>query len=365
MNDDPIDTEPIDDDEFGQRLRDAVPEPGPGYWQTIDATLTDIERDTDGSVVRLMDMTNSQTPTTIRRRAPLLAAAAIVVLVGAIAGVIAISQRATDDSLDVAAEPPDPTMTADIGDSADTPSSDPSCYLGDETPIGLVVRLEETADGVISAATYFAPGGADDTIVTVAEGTILDDGRTLQMLEVTVGAGIVSTQLWQRTDVGLFLGEDVAARLTDCEQVSAQLGAIDGAVAAQANDPLEEMRARGELSGADPAIEPGTYCFANREEGFPSDRYIRLTVNDDATATAAISDDEPPSATATASGSFTTPTELVMRVERSADSEPVTTTLEVWRFEPLTGRLTNGPLFFTLDPVSCADVDGAFEPGQD
>ena len=368
MSDEPIDGGGSDDEALRRRLRNAVPEPGPGYWPAIDETLADIEGDTDRSVVRLTDMSNHPNPST-RRRLVLAAAAAAIVIVGVVGVLISLG---SDDTTDVATDndqaqattdgEPQPT-TGDIDEATDDPpaAAETLCYRVEELPSGIVVRLQTDDTGTVSAATYFDSRGPGEASISVAEGTVLADGETLQMLEVPLGEGVVGTRLWQLNANGLFLGEGEPAALSvDCGDVAAELAAIDAAVAALPVDPIEEMRQRGELSGSNPAIAAGTYCFASDAEEHPSERFIRLIVADDGSVTAATSNSEQSSVRGVAAGSFSTPTEMVMNVERVIDSAPPSSSLEVWQVMPLTGELIHGPLMFTLDPIDCTEIDQMF-----
>ena len=352
----------VADDDFARRLRDAIPEPSPSYWGAIDAVLADIAGDTDRSVVRLMDMPDQPTTSTTRRPLVVMAAAAAgLVLVAAVAiFLLATSDGSTDLATDTVDEIPPTTLNAPGPTDGGTVSPSVSCYLGDETPIGLVVRLEEGEGRAMSAATHFAPGDGAEVTVTLAEGRVLDDTRTLQMLEVTLGDGAVSTVLWQRTEAGLVLAEDVAVRSVDCTQVAAELKAIDDALAGLSADPLDQTQQWSQLTGSDLALAVGTYCFANDDEEAPFERFVRLTINDDATVTAVTSDGSQPVVTGNATGRFSTPIDMVMTVDRSVESQPANTSLEVWRFVPLTGELIQGPLFVTFDPVDCNEIDRIF-----
>lgn len=352
MSDEPI--EGNGSDALRRRLRDAVPEPGSGYWAAIDETLADIEGDTDRSMVRLTDVTTQPNAST-RRRLVLASAAAIIAIVGAVALVVSLrSEETTDLAADNEEDQPTP-------DDKPQPAADTACFRVEETPAGVVVRLRTDDTGTIAAATYFDPAGTAEPTITVAEGTVLDDGETLQMLEVPLGEGTVSTRLWQRNANGLFLGEGMQAAVSvECGDVSTELAAIDAAVAALPVDPIEDMRQRGELSGSNPAIDAGTYCFASDAEEHPSERFIRLVVADDGSVTARTSNGEQSSVRGLADGSFSTPTEMVMSVERVIDSAPPASSLEVWQVVPLTGELVHGPLMFTLDPVDCTEIDKMF-----
>lgn len=144
-------------DELRSHLQGRIPNPAPGYWEDIDERLARVERDqdhaklpdTDVSAVRLTDMEDNRSendPAAASkgewwRNGKVLAAAALLLVVGL--GAVAIANRSSDDSVDLATATEQP---AD-GASADTDATDGSGEVGDEPATD---ANEEPANGEIA-----------------------------------------------------------------------------------------------------------------------------------------------------------------------------------------------------------------------
>jgi hypothetical protein len=136
------------DDKLHDALRTAVPEPGPGYWRSIDARLaaitpeladtsadtleqpTDTPMETSGQVIRLTTMNTHETPRD-RRSFTLVAVAAAIAALAIGAGALALT-RSDDDQTELA-------ITDAVPQTTDTTTP----AIGPETTIANVPAATE------------------------------------------------------------------------------------------------------------------------------------------------------------------------------------------------------------------------------
>ncbi len=373
-------TDRSDERQLGRQLGDAVPAPGPGYWERIDAALAEVEEnpDTAKPVVRLTGMNDAFNQRSSRQYI-LAAAAAILLVVASVAGISALAgddpanletDTANGDAPtgnaptgDVETTDPltddevtgDETGTGDGDDAADDEAAalEPGsiCFQGTVPSTELIVRVDVFGDNSVLTATYLP--GEGDPVVTVGDGTLGDDGTTMELVERTIGGdGDVETQLWSMSDDSLGLAEDVLADRVECDEVSEQLAALDDVLATNPIDPAQP-------GAPQPALDAGTYCFANQED-HPGDDQITLVVADDGTVTAATSSaavDDSPAVEGKATGRFTTSNEMVVDVTRTPAGGDPSSQQEVWTLDDDAGSLTFGAVFLTNNQVPCDEVE--------
>lgn len=171
------------DDELGEFLRSEVPEPGADYWSNIDSMLDGVESQreeivtnvqTDDNVIRLTDMTVTQTPPVTHpqnRSARLLVAAALVVVVG-FGMVFAINRSQTTVPLETTNDGAPPASTPAPGEDVDSTST-----------------TEAQGDAISTGRTCYSDG----TVVITID--VADNGSfTGWQVPVGFAAGIGDTQ---------------------------------------------------------------------------------------------------------------------------------------------------------------------------
>lgn len=176
-----------DNDDFGRRLRDAIPEPRPGYWAAIHANLAQIEAeedfdenpDTDSGLIRRTDMTNTNPPTNSPRsnRSTVFAAAAALLLIVGL-GAAALFYRGNDNDdvseVDVAAQPDGdpspsapPTNSGDAAPTAPATASVTGVTFGDaESPVGGTVKKVTLSGPETSVMVRCDQGGFEPFVFT-------------------------------------------------------------------------------------------------------------------------------------------------------------------------------------------------------
>ncbi len=160
----------MNDDELRDALRHDVPRPGAGYWDRIDATLdaaadgvptssedSSGEMEIPGEVIRLTDM-NEQQPTSLNSSRALLAAAAVIAVIGVGAVAFAVTDRDSDPTELLVSD----DSTAPLDSEAPTPATDP-------VPTAATVLTEVSAPAATAPpVTETTTTSTTSTSITVA-----------------------------------------------------------------------------------------------------------------------------------------------------------------------------------------------------
>ena len=282
-------------DDLGRHLRDEVPPPRAGYWESIDASLEDISEetsDTGDMVVRPIGMNERRNDLSIR----LMAIAAAVAVIAA-AGVFIATRNDGSTETDIATEVTvdgGPTTTVDntaVDNSADGNGSDttvdgqetvttieaigfPSlpegterrCYTDFVLNDWLVVA-EFDADGTVRAASVDTEGQRIEVSTGQPFGA---DGWHVMTSESSQGERYVTS--WFITDDSLTQAEDAFYEVAECSPDNGDL--VRAASAAQAGiAPAEEREIRAER-----------VCFVGEVPGSGGEA-MRIDINADGTAT--------------------------------------------------------------------------------
>jgi hypothetical protein len=330
----------MNDDELKRKLDDLVPEPGPGYWERIDAMLEAVEaerdstlpqrpvaspqptmspgrsetaepaRDTDDNVIRLTDMNETREDrfeSAAGKRLMLVAAAVLVVLMAG--GALFVATRG-DNTAEVATEGQD--------DVEPTPSSLDSeveagaveatyCYFDDDSELFVGeagVRLVVYDSGAVTAVERFVAADGTDNQAGFT-GYVLGRDEGLYSMSGPVGAAQSSTRVWIGDDAGLTTAEDSYLPAADCAEVDAFLSMV----------PVPDAAAPG-TERVEPVLAAGRYCFVGNEPLFNA---YELVVGPDGTVTSRAVSYQGPDllivALATGVGRFASPTEVVVEAE--------------------------------------------------
>lgn len=280
-------------DDLGRHLRDEVPPPRAGYWDSIDAALEDIceeTSDTTDAVVRPIGMNERRNDLSTR----LMAVAAAVAVIAA-AGVFIATRDDGDIQTDIATEvtvDDGPTTTAVDGNEVDGNGFDTTddqetvttieaigfpqisegterrCYTDFILNDWLVVA-EFDADGTVRAASVDSDGQRSEVSTGRPFGA---DGWHVMTSESSQGDRYVSS--WFIADDSLTQAEDAFYEVAECSADNEDL--LRAATAAQAGvAPAEERDVSAER-----------VCFVGQVPG-GGDEAMRIDINADGTATMA------------------------------------------------------------------------------
>lgn len=274
-------------DDLGRHLRDEVPPPRSGYWESIDASLEEISEgnsDTTGAVVRPIGMNERRNALSTR----LLAAAAAVAVIAA-AGVFIATRDdgvtetdvATEVTLDegptttVVGDGNGPTTTGDdqepvttieaLGFPALPAETERRCYADDVLNDWFVVA-EFDVDGTMRAA-MIDPDGA----VLQTSGGVMFGAEGWYVINSELAEGDRVVQSWFVTEDSLTQAEDGFFQAIECSAENEDL--VRAAEAAQV----------GVAAPADRNVNAERICFAGETPGGGGE-VMRIDIEADGTA---------------------------------------------------------------------------------
>lgn len=340
-------------DDLGRHLRDEVPPPRAGYWESIDAALEDIseeDSDTTDTVVRPIGMNERRNDLSTR----LMAVAAAVAVIAA-AGVFIATRDGGDTQTDIATETPDnPTTTVEVSEEAEAvevdelgfplldESSTRQCYA--DFVAGESVLVAEFGDnGSLRAASVDRDGQLSEVSIGEQFGA---DGWFVMTTQPAQGASLDYVSAWLVGEGGLSQGEDVGFEDAGC--VPENEGMVAAAFAAQGAEPP---------AAANPMLAPGSVCFANQTD-HPGADWIRIDVNDDLNATLAAryDFDDGSSILQTGVGFFVTDTNMAFDLQQGIAAAPDEDSRVTEIFVLEEAGVSFG-LGFYREGVDCAEVD--------
>ena len=268
-------------DDLGRHLRDEVPPPRAGYWESIDAALEGIAEetsDTTDTVVRPIGMQERRNDLSSR----LLAAAAAVAVIAA-AGVF-VATRDEGSKTDLAVESTDnptttgrPEGTLTTLENTTTTFGMPEvaddverrCFAGGETAPSMSLVVEFADDGIVRAANI----GGPLSVVEQSYGRAFGADGWLVMTSMLPGNPTTQrTAAWFLAEETLTLSEDVWANEIGCGEGGQEL-AIAAINASLATSPAVGVR----------ALTAGQHCFIDRQ-GHPGIDSNVINVSSDGTA---------------------------------------------------------------------------------
>ncbi len=357
----------MNDDELKRQLRDPVPPPAPGYWESIDSMLWSVEAepqngDTEPGVSRPKGM-STYSPTPSRPSASavrvrwLAAASVAAVAVGTVVALGPLRGSRVDTGPPAVSPPPVAgSSTPSVGSTASTTpatlspaaSSSPAvgsrrCFAGGELGGTAVIRFDVDREGLVSATRR---GGTKPAYTfEAASGYLLDDTRAV----VKVAApGVASrAELWLLSASSITLAEDVTVAAVSCSSVSAEVAQMDAATAG-VKLPTGEPT---------PALSPGRYCYFDKANS-PGADYVRLDVSAGGSVSAETrTADSAGTVAEKASGQFVTANDLLVDTTITKGASPATRT-EIWR---LTQQgLTMNSILPAVQKVDCATINSQF-----
>ena len=399
----------MNDDELKRELNGLTPEPGPGYWEQIDATLAGVEAERNDGVVSLASRQQRRLNGRGGRGSGLfLAVAASIVAMLAVGGFAVLRNNPTtldvatgggegdsasqpDDAAasaaadsDAPGEPPgDVDAAGGSADPADASEADASGVAVDAGTVGgesasggevstapiaatycfseadtelvpgelgarLVVRSDGTA---VAVERLVRPDG--EVFVTEATGYVLDDDERTFAMKAVLGDGQLHTRVWRVTTTGLSTDIESFIPSSSCDTVDRFLDGV-AMPAAVVSEPER----------IDPVLDAGFHCWSGDQM---IDEFYRLTVGNDGVAAVEVYTTDrsvSPVMTSMASGAgtFATESEIALNLEwwspEGFSTDSVVYTISDGRLRP-----TVYP-DFEAEPVACDLLDQWRFPGE-